>query len=74
MRSTLSVEAATTAEEQLRSLRGWLLVEGPDGARGPISDMPAEEAERLLRTVLGDRPALGDRPVLGHRSQGRGRL
>ncbi|MEV4040418.1 effector-associated constant component EACC1 [Streptomyces umbrinus] len=58
--SGFSATSLAVSIAQWRNTRGEsapsVTVERLDGARVTISDMPADEAERLLRTALSDRP------------------
>ncbi|MEU4148643.1 effector-associated constant component EACC1 [Streptomyces parvulus] len=58
--SGFSAASLAVSIVQWRSTRGAgapsVTVEQPDGRRVTINDMPADEAERLLRSLFGARP------------------
>ncbi|MFJ9668482.1 hypothetical protein ACIRPP_28355 [Streptomyces sp. NPDC101219] len=58
--SGFSAASLAVSVTQWRATRGGnapaVSVEGPDGARVTISDVSADEAERLLRIVLSEQP------------------
>ncbi|WP_454341763.1 effector-associated constant component EACC1 [Streptomyces canus] len=58
--SGLSAASLAVSVTQWRSTRGGsapaVIVERPDGARVTISDLSADETERLLHTVFSEQP------------------